>query len=165
MSNVTSTMTTTRKSTITTGRSLSNYTGTARRGPLNSIHVNPRVTREGQRELAARLHAEIASDRELEESFRRRPVSVKARDDSLNSARIFNDFCVSFIDQSKDTKDRVVGALSEANHRLKQLEQAREHLEEIERRNYRFEMDLPEEYVPPEEEIRRAIAENMRDDS
>ena len=155
-------------SPVMTARSLSNYPGTSRRSALDSINFNPRVTREGQRELAARLHAEIASDKELEEAFRRRPVAPKVRDDSLNSAKIFNDFCVSFIEGSKDTKDRVAGALAEANHRLKQLEKAQEHLEEIERRQYRFEMDLPEEYVTPEEEIHRAIEESkgkLKEDS
>ena len=67
---------------------------------------------------------------------------------------------MQFIDSSKDTKDRVSDVLARASERLKELEDARAHLEEIERRTYRFEMNLPEQTVSIEDEMNKAIDNN-----
>lgn len=120
------------------------------RGPLDHIYVNPNVTRAAQRELAVKLHAEIATDAELDRAFRTRPMPAKGKQRQEDQARIFNEFCVAFIEASKQTKEQVAVVLDEANARLRQLEDVRLRLEDVERRTYRFEMDLPEEPCGPD---------------
>ena len=130
-----------------------------KKGPLDHIYVNPNVTREAQRDLAAKLHSEISAEKDLDDLFRNRSHPSKASDRSEDSAKIFNDFCVQFIDSSKDTKDRVSDVLARASDRLRELEEAKAHLEEVERRTYRFEMNLPEQTSSIEDEMNRAIDE------
>lgn len=129
--------------TVTEGTPLSNYKA-KNTFPLDHIYVNPTVTREGQRELATKLHSEIDSEKELSHAFIHRPQPPKAKDRVEDQAKIFNDFCVQFIDSSKDTKEKVTNVLLEAQNRLSDLEDIRSHLEEVERATYRFEMGLPE---------------------
>ena len=124
------------------GASLTNLR-TLRKGPLDHIYVNPTVTREGQRKLAEKLYNEIESETQLDEQFKSREKPKRIKDKEEDNAKIFNDFCVAFIETSKETKDNVTNAISQAQDRLTQLDDLRNSLIEIERRNYRFEMNLP----------------------
>jgi hypothetical protein len=133
------------------------------KGPLDHIHINPNVTRTAQRELAAKLHAEIATDAELDRAFRRRPMPVKSKDRHEDQARIFNEFCVAFIEASKQTKEQVANVLDEANTRLRQLDDVRLRLEDVERRTYRFEMDLPDESQSLENDLERQLKEEKEE--
>lgn len=127
------------------GASLTNLR-TLRKGPLDHIYVNPTVTREGQRKLAEKLYNEIESETQLDEQFKSREKPKRIKDKEEDNAKIFNDFCVAFIETSKETKDNVTNAISQAQDRLTQLDDLRNSLIEIERRNYRFEMNLPNPY-------------------
>jgi hypothetical protein len=133
------------------------------KGPLDHIYVNPNVTRAAQRELAVKLHQEIATEAELDRAFRTREMPDKNRNKEGDQARIFNEFCVAFIEASKATREHVTGVLDEANNRLKDLEEVRAKLEEVERRTYRFEMDLPDEARTVESEMLRAINEEKEE--
>ena len=127
-----------------TGSALSNYHA-VNKFAIDNIYVNPNVTREGQEELSSKLHHEISAEEELTKSFlsREKPVKNKEND----SAKIFNDFCVSFIESSGSTKDGVTNTLNDVHSRLEELEALRSHLEEVERESYRFEMNLPDEPI------------------
>ncbi|KAK8894583.1 hypothetical protein M9Y10_023019 [Tritrichomonas musculus] len=124
------------------GASLTNLRS-LRKGPLDHIYINPIVTREGQRKLAEKLYHEIDSEVQLDEEFKNREKPKRIKDNEEDHAKIFNDFCIAFIDASKETKDNVTNAISQAQDRLTQLDDIKNSLTEIERRNYRFEMNLP----------------------
>ena len=123
------------------GTQLSNYHA-VNKFAINNIYVNPNVTREGQQELSDKLHHEISAEDELTESFlnREKPTKNKEQD----NAKIFNDFCVQFIESSTGTKEGVSNTLNDVHSRLEELESLRSHLEEVERESYRFEMHLPD---------------------
>lgn len=107
------------------------------------INHNPTVTREGREVLSVKLHSEIDTEKELDKSFRSRQKPVRASERGEDSAKIFNDFCVDFIARSKDEKDHVNSVLYDTQTRASELASIRQHLEELERQTYRFEMCLP----------------------
>ena len=115
-----------------------------KRSPVDRIYVNPSVTREGQRKLATKLYAEIADEATLEENFKKREIPVRNKDPAQDNAKIFNDFCVDFIDKSKGTKENVLNVINDASDRISALEETKRHLVEVERMTYRFEMNLPD---------------------
>ena len=127
------------------GTSLSNLY-TRKKGKLDYIYVNPNVTREGQRALAEKLYSEIDTEKKLNRMFATRPQLQWAKERSGDQAKAFNDFCVEFIDTSKQTKDNVTDVIVQAQDRIDQLEDIRKHLVEVERQTYRFEMNLPDPY-------------------
>lgn len=139
------------KPILLAGASLTNLR-TLRKGPLDHFYINPTVTREGQRKLAEKLYHEIDSETQLDEQFKTREKPKRIKDKEEDNAKIFNDFCVAFIDSSKETKDNVTNAISQAQDRLTQLDDLRNSLIEIERRNYRFEMNLPNPYESDDDE-------------
>lgn len=130
------------KPILMAGASLTNL-HSLRKGPLDHFYINPTVTREGQKKLAEKLHHEIESEAQLDEEFKTREKPKRIKDKEEDHAKIFNDFCIAFIDSSKEIKDNVTNAISQAQDRLTQLDDLRNSLVEIERRNYRFEMNLP----------------------
>lgn len=109
----------------------------------NKIYINPDVTKRGQEILSEKLHNEIEKEDELTKAFLSRERHQK-KDPSNDNAKIFNDFCVDFIEKSDTTRDGVTGSIDQVQERLNRLEEMRAHLEEVERRAYRFEMNLPE---------------------
>lgn len=110
----------------------------------NQIYTNPNVTKEGQENLSNKLHSEIETEEKLTDLFKTRPRSLPPKERKEDSAKIFNDFCVEFIEASKTTREDVQNTLNDAHNRLIDLEDLRQHLEEVERRAYRFEMNLPD---------------------
>ncbi|OHT09605.1 hypothetical protein TRFO_21498 [Tritrichomonas foetus] len=141
--------TTTSRPLRAAGTSLSNLY-TLKKGPLDHIYINPTVTREGQRILAEKLYREIDAENTLHTAFVNRPQPLRGKDRAQDNAKIFNDFCVAFIDSSKETKEKVTSVISQAQNRLDELEEVRRHLAEIERQTYRFEMNLPNPYADEE---------------
>jgi hypothetical protein len=121
--------------------------------------VNPNVTRAAQRELAKKLHAEVALEKDLDRAFLTRPPPTSNRDQVQDNAKIFNDFCIEFIETSKVTKEHVVQVLDDAHARMTELDELQARLEEVERRNYQFEMNLPDAPRTVDNEIDRAISE------
>jgi hypothetical protein len=121
--------------------------------------VNPNVTRAAQRELAKNLHAEVAVEKDLDRAFRIRPAPTLNRDQIQDNAKIFNDFCIEFIEASKVTKEHVAQVLDDARARMTELDELQARLEEVERHNYQFEMDLPDAPRAIESELDRAISE------
>lgn len=117
----------------------------------NKIYINPDVSKEGQEILSQKLHSEIEKEEELTKSFLSRERHKK--DPTNDNAKIFNDFCVDFIDKSTATRDDVSNSINQVQERLSRLEQMKAHLEEIERRSYRFEMNLPEEPIQEQESV------------
>jgi hypothetical protein len=131
--------------------------------PLDHIYINPNVTRAAQRRLAAKLHSEISTEAELDRAFRTRQIPVRDKEHQGDQARVFNEFCVAFIEASKEQKDQVVQVLEDANARFQELQEVRARLEEVERRTYRFEMDLPDEVHTAEGDILRALKEEKEE--
>jgi hypothetical protein len=121
--------------------------------------VNPNVTGAAQRQLAAKLHGEIALEQELDHAFRTRPSPTSPKEKKEDNARIFNEFCVAFIDQSKGTKEHVTEVMNQAGDRLKELNETHDHLEEVERRTYQFEMRLPDAPQSAEMDVDKAISD------
>lgn len=127
------------------GSELSNYVP-RNQYATNNIYINPDVTKEGQEKLSQKLHSEIEKEEELTQAFLTRERHHK-KDPANDNAKIFNDFCVDFIDKATTTREDVSMSINQVQDRLARLEEMRAHLEEIERRSYRFEMNLPEEPI------------------
>ena len=110
---------------------------------ITKLYVNPNVTKSAQLELAEKLKEEVELETKLTEEYKKRPGRDRSAS-TIDEAKIFNDFCVGFINESKDTRDKVSDSISDATRRLKELSDLCSHLEEMQRVNYRFEMNLPE---------------------
>jgi len=161
----------------------------SQKGPLDHLYINPNVTRPAQRELAKKLHAEIATEKELDKAFKNRPAptrpiqckpAAKRPGDAAaekdgdkaakkpevvveDNAKIFNDFCKKFLETCDSTKERVTQVLDDEHTRITELGDLQVRLEEIERHNYQFEMDLPDAPKSIEAEIDHAVAEGAGD--
>ena len=131
------------KTKTSANTSFSNLNRT-RKGRLDYIYVNPTVTQRGQHDLAQKLQKEIELEAELDKSFRSRQTPVRSMDKNDDSVKEFNDFCIKFMDSSKETKENVSNVLNNMDSRITEMESIQKHLEEIERQYYRFEMGLPE---------------------
>ena len=130
---------------------------------ITKLYVNPKVTKPAQLELAENLKAAVEMEAQLTEDFKKRPGrdrSASTKDD----AKIFNDFCVGFINDSKNTRDKVSASISDANRRLKELNDLCSHLEEMQRINYRFEMNLPDPNLLPKNKQNISNQEKIKAD-
>jgi hypothetical protein len=124
-----------------TGTELSNYTP-VNKFSLDTIYTNPNVTREGQQTLSDNLQNSMSLEETLNHSFETREKRVQ--DKETDGAKIFNDFCVDFIDKSAGTKEGITNTIDDVSVRLAELQKLKAHLEEVERQSYRFEMNLPD---------------------
>jgi len=136
------------------GTPMSNYRARTRFA-IDSIYTNPEVTKEGQDNLALKLHNEIDHEKELTTMFRNRAALKQKRETSSDGAKAFNDFCIDFLETSKKTKESVSGTLEDAQKRYETLKEVYCHLEDVERETYRFEMNLPSQPM---------ITKSMKDD-
>lgn len=109
-----------------------------------TIYVNPKVTKEGQRKLADQLINEIEQEKILNSSFRDKAITKKEINIPDKGARAFSEFCEEFLERSKETRDNLATSISDSHVRLLDLSTFRKHLEEVERASYRFEMNLPD---------------------
>ena len=140
-----------------TGSELSNYSP-CNKFTFDSIYTNPNVTRDGQQILSDKLQSEISAEETLTRSFETREKRVKNQEE--DGAKIFNDFCVEFIGKSAEAIGGVVNTINEVDARLTELQQLKEHLEEVERQSYRFQMNLPDKPIEKNDD-ESAIIESL----
>ena len=137
------------------GSRLSNYRPKTRYA-VDSIYTNPEVTLEGQQNLSEKLHNEISKEKELLEIFKKRQPNKKKVSSNPEGAKVFNDYCISFLENSKYTKENVLNTIDDAEKRIFFLKDLHSHLEEVERNTYRFEMNLPDQPI-----ITKSMKDNL----
>ena len=102
-----------------------------------------RPTREGQAILAQKLMDTLDGVLTSEAAFQERdpPKRVTSDDDART---LYHDFCESFCDKAEANKQTFQRLTANSKSARSLLRTMREDLEELERRSYRIEMNLPE---------------------
>ena len=102
-----------------------------------------RPTRRGQTLLAHRLMDTLKSVSQDEEQFSARDAPTRVMSDA-DARAVYHEFCEEFCEKAGDNRRTLHRLTSNSKSARELLGQMRKDLEELERRSYRIEMDLPD---------------------